>query len=84
MAIRVVLPLPEGPTMAQALPASTANEISSRTVSVCAPLLKSLVKCSTLRIMFLFMVDGERGKRSSGMEFGKTEESLNASRVECL
>jgi len=25
------------------------------------------------------MVNGERGKRSSGMEIGKTEESLNAS-----
>ena len=34
---RVVLPLPDGPTMAQVVPAARENEISLRTVSGPAP-----------------------------------------------
>ena len=58
MPIRVVLPLPEGPTMAQALPCSISKETSLRTVRVCWPLLKYLLKCSTFKMVLFFMVNG--------------------------
>jgi hypothetical protein len=47
----VVFPLPDGPTIAQALPSSIAKETSLRTASVWSPLLKSLLKCSTLKMI---------------------------------
>ncbi len=56
MPISVVLPLPEGPTIAHALPASTENETSLSTQTISAPLLNSLLKCSTLRMTLALML----------------------------
>jgi len=44
---RVVLPLPEGPTMAQREPSSIERDTSRRTVRVLSPLRYVLVKFST-------------------------------------
>jgi hypothetical protein len=55
IAIKVVLPLPDGPTMAHVLPSSMANETSLKTLTICSPLLKTLLKCSTLKIELVML-----------------------------
>ena len=55
IAISVVLPLPDGPTIAQVLPSSMTNDTSLRTLTLRSPLLKTLPKCSTLKMASLLM-----------------------------
>jgi hypothetical protein len=66
IAINVVLPLPDGPTMAQVLPASMANEISLKTLISCSPLLKTLLKCSTVRMSLVMLEEKIEKKADEG------------------